>query len=133
MILWARAQKDYCPKKVAQTEARLFTHYFAESLGDCRCACVRNVILVSISPGSQDLAHTSFVESSLVANVAQSAEQRFRKARVVSSILTVGSTSYRLGDKRLQMQGARVSVDSSVAGLPRHYLELPSGYSPTAR
>ena len=30
------------------------------------------------------------------ANVAQSVEQRFRKARVVSSILTVGSTSYLL-------------------------------------
>ena len=34
-----------------------------------------------------------FGESGWVANVAQSVEQRFRKAWVVSSILTVGSTS----------------------------------------
>ena len=52
------------------------------------------------------------------ANVAQSVEQRFRKERVVSSILTVGSISYRLGDNELRKQGARVSVDSSVAELP---------------
>ena len=56
----------------------------------------------------------------LWANVAQLVEQRFRKARVVSSILTVGSISYRLGGKNLRKQGARVSVGSSVKWWHRH-------------
>ena len=49
------------------------------------------------------------------ANVAQSVEQRFRKARVVSSILTVGSTFYRLGKATIQQPKIQWVSYSAVA------------------
>ena len=50
----------------------------------------------------------------LCANVAQSVEQRFRKARVVSSILTVGSISNLLKSKEFGESDWPLSVKLSV-------------------
>ena len=63
------------------------------ALADFRFPCILRPALLSVKPLPKGLSPRDFPSLALCANVAQSVEQRFRKARVVSSILTVGSTS----------------------------------------